>query len=157
MASAQDNNNNECDLLFMASNDWLAPPPLDSFVTDGDELLSTERPHLWFMGLDRRPRCHKDLYFELDPDAKYIFTGSDTGSENKRSDSVSRQTHYTSGNIECIDAMETVFGEVAVEDFCILSCFKYLWERKYKGNERQDIEKALWYFDKYKEIVNGSI
>lgn len=67
---------------------------------------------------------------------------------------VSRPEHYANGNIECIDAMEEVFGLEAVVNFSLLNCFKYLWRRKDKENEEQDIKKALWYFDKAKELMN---
>lgn len=71
-------------------------------------------------------------------------------------DPVSRPEHYANGNIECIDAMKEVFGWEAVVNFSLLNCFKYLWRRKDKENEEQDIKKALWYFDKAKELMNDN-
>ncbi len=69
-------------------------------------------------------------------------------------DPVSNPQHYTSGKVECIDAMEQIFGRDAVICFCMGNLFKYLWRRKDKANEEQDIQKAIWYFDKAKELIN---
>ena len=71
-------------------------------------------------------------------------------------DPVNHPSHYTSGKVECIDAMERVFGKDAVINFAILNAWKYLWRRKGKGAEKQDVKKALWYFDKAKELINDS-
>lgn len=42
-------------------------------------------------------------------------------------DSVNHPKHYNSGYIECIDAMQSAFGVLATQDFCLLSAFKYIW------------------------------
>ena len=69
-------------------------------------------------------------------------------------DSVNHPSHYTQGNVECIDAMEMVFGKEAVKHYGLCAMFKYMWRRKDKGNEEQDTAKAEWYFDKFVEIIN---
>ena len=71
-------------------------------------------------------------------------------------DPVNHPSHYTGEKVECIVAMERVFGKEAVISFSILNAWKYLWRRKGKGNEKQDVKKALWYFDKAKELLNDS-
>lgn len=74
--------------------------------------------------------------------------------EEEKDDPVNHPSHYTSGKVECIDAMEQVFGTEVVKHYCLGACFKYLWRRKLKENEEQDIKKSLWYFDKFKELIN---
>ena len=69
-------------------------------------------------------------------------------------DPVNSPKHYANSKVECIDAMEQIFGKDAVINFAILNLWKYLWRRGDKGNEEQDIQKALWYFDKAKELIN---
>lgn len=69
-------------------------------------------------------------------------------------DKVNHPSHYMSfykDGIECIDAMKAAFGEVAVAHFCACNAFKYLWRHSSKG-QMEDIDKALWYLNKYKEI-----
>ena len=62
---------------------------------------------------------------------------------------VDHPSHYNEGKIECIDAMVETFGKTSVQDFCILNAFKYIWRYKHKGKPKEDIEKAVWYLNKY--------
>lgn len=64
---------------------------------------------------------------------------------------VTHPSHYTQGNIECIDAMVSAFGKEATAHFCHLNAFKYLWRTEHK-NGLQDIDKAIWYLNKFKEL-----
>lgn len=59
-------------------------------------------------------------------------------------DPVRRPKHYTQGEVECIDAMVSAFGEDAVRRWAHLNAFKYLWRAEHKGGE-QDRAKAIWY------------
>ena len=58
---------------------------------------------------------------------------------------VEKPPHYTSGAVECIDAIaaavETLQG---IEAFDTANAIKYLWRWKRK-NGKQDLEKARWY------------
>lgn len=56
-------------------------------------------------------------------------------------DVVNNPEHYTSGGIECIEAMESAYGTKAVMDFCKCNAFKYMW-RFEKKNGIQDMHKA---------------
>lgn len=60
-------------------------------------------------------------------------------------------SHYTQGNIQCIDAMESAFGKEAVATWCKLNSFKYIWRSEHK-NGMEDIDKAIWYLNKFKEL-----
>lgn len=52
--------------------------------------------------------------------------------------------HYTQGKIECIDFIEDQkFG------FHLGNAMKYIVRAKHKGQEKQDIEKAIWYLTRY--------
>ena len=62
---------------------------------------------------------------------------------NKVEDLVNSPKHYTHGEIEVIDAIEDWklgFHEANV--------VKYVARAKYKGNELQDLLKALWYLER---------
>lgn len=71
--------------------------------------------------------------------------------EGKHS-SVNHPSHYNQGGIECIDAMIAAFGNEAVENFCLVNAFKYVWRTQDK-NGLEDVDKAIWYLTKYKELV----
>lgn len=70
------------------------------------------------------------------------------------SDYVNHPKHYQGGSIECIDAMLSAFGATEVASFCKLNAFKYIWRSLHKGN-LEDIEKAIWYLNKYKDIMTN--
>jgi hypothetical protein len=67
--------------------------------------------------------------------------------EDVKPDPVNRPAHYTSGGIECIDAMQAAFGAEAVKDFCLCNAFKYLWRHRSK-NGVEDLNKARWYLNR---------
>ena len=67
--------------------------------------------------------------------------------EAEKPDPVNRPAHYTSGGIECIDAMQAAFGVEAVKDFCLCNAFKYLWRHRNK-NGVEDLKKARWYLNR---------
>ena len=67
--------------------------------------------------------------------------------EDVKPDPVNRPAHYTSGGIECIDAMQAAFGVEAVKDFCLCNAFKYLWRHRNK-NGVEDLKKARWYLNR---------
>lgn len=60
-------------------------------------------------------------------------------------------SHYTQGNIQCIDAMVAAFGKEAVATWCKLNAFKYIWREQHK-NGLEDMDKATWYLNKYSEL-----
>lgn len=70
-------------------------------------------------------------------------------------DNVNHPQHYNSGGIECIDAMVAAFGKEEVGAFCKLNAFKYLWRCEHKGTYLEDINKAIWYLNKFKELIEN--
>ena len=63
-------------------------------------------------------------------------------------DNVNKPSHYTYGNIECIDAIKEARKDLKGEEaFCIGNAIKYLWRWKHK-NGFEDLEKAKWYIDR---------
>ena len=79
--------------------------------------------------------------------AESKFTQED--SENKE---VDHPTHYD-GKYECIDVMLDTMGRDDVRAFCLCNAFKYLWRCKKKHETpEEDVEKAVWYLQKYLEL-----
>ena len=54
-------------------------------------------------------------------------------------------SHYKSGDIECIDAMEAAFGRAAVTTYAEINAFKYIFRLHNKGPRIENINKAIWY------------
>ena len=56
-------------------------------------------------------------------------------------DPVNHPSHYTQYEHEVIELTEQL-------DFCVGNACKYILRAPYKGNEIQDLRKALWYIDR---------
>ena len=85
--------------------------------------------------------------FEVIDDTPNIAEVVEKYGEDVKPDPVNHPAHYTSGGIECIDAMQAAFGDEAVKDFCLCNAFKYLWRHRNK-NGVEDLKKARWYLDR---------
>jgi hypothetical protein len=57
---------------------------------------------------------------------------------------ISSPAHYTSGSIECIDAIRAALTPEEFRGFCKGNMLKYVWRERLKG-ERESILKAQWY------------
>lgn len=68
---------------------------------------------------------------------------------------VNHPNHYNQGQFECIAVMESIYGIEATMNFCLLCAFKYTWRTNDKDGI-QDIDKAIWYLKKYKELQGRS-
>jgi hypothetical protein len=72
--------------------------------------------------------------------------------QEEKESAVDHPAHYN-GKYECIDVMIDVFGNENAKGFCICNAFKYIWRcQKKHGNPAEDIEKAIWYMEKYLEL-----
>lgn len=73
--------------------------------------------------------------------------------EAKEIDPVNNPSHYNTGNIECIDAIEESMSSVAFKGYLKGNCMKYLWRYDYKGKQVEDLQKAQWYLSKLTMMV----
>ena len=64
-------------------------------------------------------------------------------------DPVNHPAHYTSGGIECIDAIEAAVGYYPPKlAFLAGQVIKYVWRAPLKGTFKQDLEKARFYLNR---------
>lgn len=96
-------------------------------------------------------RALESIHAFIDKEAAVITTEYKTKESSSDTDVVNHPPHYTSGGIECIDAMIAAYGTDVVKDFCLCNNFKYMW-RFNKKNGAEDLDKATWYMNKYKEL-----
>ncbi|NLH92526.1 MAG: DUF3310 domain-containing protein [Atopobium sp.] len=90
-----------------------------------------------------------------DLDGDYPFSiafdyTKDNKSNKSGCDTVNHPSHYTDGNIECIDAIQSALGDEKFKAFCRGNALKYLWRAGKKEGEpaEKDLEKAKWYIKK---------
>ena len=56
--------------------------------------------------------------------------------------------HYTTGSIECIDAIKASMSEKEFVGFLKGNAIKYLWRYDKKGRPVVDLQKSIWYINK---------
>ena len=61
-------------------------------------------------------------------------------------DTVTAPTHYTSGAIECIDAIRSALTEEEFRGYCKGNVLKYTWRERMKGGN-EDLKKAKQYLE----------
>lgn len=66
-------------------------------------------------------------------------------------DPVNNPEHYTSGDIECIDAIRASMTPEAFKGFLKGNVIKYLWRYQMKGKPIEDLQKAEWYLSRLEE------
>jgi hypothetical protein len=70
-------------------------------------------------------------------------------------DNVNSPTHYTTGGIECFDAMKAMLTREELIGYLRGNSFKYRWRFRHK-NGVEDLRKAEWYEKKLLELVDNS-
>ena len=71
------------------------------------------------------------------------------------SETVNSPAHYTSGSIECIDAIDVmVEGLTGLEGYYIGNIMKYIWRWKQK-NGVEDLRKAQRYLTRLINLLEG--
>jgi hypothetical protein len=68
-------------------------------------------------------------------------------------DVVNNPSHYNTGTIECIAAIEESMTPEAYKGYLKGNCMKYLWRYDYKGKQVEDLEKAGWYLSRLTAMV----
>ena len=79
----------------------------------------------------------------LSEDAKDALASKLITMEEPVSDPVNHPSHYKTGGIETID-----FIEAKELNYNMGNAVKYISRAEYKGNKKQDLEKAVWYLNR---------
>jgi hypothetical protein len=69
-------------------------------------------------------------------------------------DMVNSPSHYKTGKIECIEAMEEMLTAEEFIGYLRGNAFKYLWRYRSKGKAYEDLQKAQWYLNRLVSIHN---
>lgn len=70
-------------------------------------------------------------------------------------DMVNHPAHYTAGNVECIDALESMSMGYhdTVQAALAWQVVKYIWRSPLKGKQLEDLQKAQFYLNRLIEKV----
>lgn len=85
------------------------------------------------------------------PPGSYALAGHDMGFGDVNEEKVDHPSHYNSGKIEAIDAIED--WDLGFHDG---NALKYIARHKYKQNPCEDIEKAIWYLERHLKILKAN-
>ena len=86
-----------------------------------------------------------DCSAQFDPAGKRISPPSNYV-PNSNDNPVEHPAHYTSGGIECIEAIKASMGTDSFQDYCKGNIIKYIWRWRSKGGV-EDLKKARVYLD----------
>ena len=81
--------------------------------------------------------------------AKMPDTNNKSHTEEPKEDMVNHPTHYTQGEIECIEAIKYINNKLHMEGYegyCLGNFIKYIWRCNFK-NGWEDIDKAIFYLN----------
>mgnify|MGYP003612750890 CR=1 FL=1 len=108
------------------------------------------KPDNWYAseigGIYEVKPCIDDRFYEVD--SGHTIEVIHTEPVQGISDPVNHPDHYTSGGVECIDAIKASLSEEAFKGFLKGNVLKYLWRYEKKAAPKQDLEKASWYLNK---------
>lgn len=72
-----------------------------------------------------------------------------------KSDPVNHPAHYTTGGIECIDAIRAALGDEAFIAHCRATAIKHAWRAGRKEKHAEDLRKGAWYLTKAAEVADA--
>lgn len=75
--------------------------------------------------------------------------------EVDKADNVNNPSHYTYGNIECIDYLRDNMPYEAFLGFLEGNAKKYMHRWRHKGKPLEDLSKAVWCLDRLIEELEG--
>ena len=77
--------------------------------------------------------------------------------EMMKNDNVNHPSHYTNGDIECIEAIRASMSNLAYCGYLKGNVLKYLWRFNLKNNPVEDLKKANWYLSRLiKELEDNA-
>ena len=68
-------------------------------------------------------------------------------------DPVNNPSHYNTGGVEAIQAIEASMSTEAFQGYLKGNCMKYIWRMSYKGKAKEDTLKAQWYLNRLIETL----
>ena len=99
----------------------------------------------------------EDYPNDIEKNYEIIFGNNEDMDEEKKSeDMVNHPSHYTSGGVECIDAITSALSsyEDSVDSWLVGQVIKYLWRAPLKGKYEEDIKKAQFYLNRLVEKID---
>ena len=123
---------------------------MKAYVLMAEEEFGKEmRESEWFKQHEERKKLEEfnDRWGNVEAGDVYIFDDED------QEDVVNSPSHYKSGSIECIEAIQESMSSSAFKGYLKGNVQKYLWRYEMKGKPVEDLQKAQWYLSKLLSVV----
>lgn len=66
----------------------------------------------------------------------------------KKTDNINQPPHYNTGDIECIQAIQSSMTTRQFQGYLKGNVMKYIWRYEYKSKVVEDLKKANWYLER---------
>lgn len=106
--------------------------------------LNDATPADWDKVRKAHPAIEKTPNSSLEDYKPYI----DMAMKEAHHDVVNKPSHYNTGNIECIEAIEASMELEAFQGYLKGNILKYIWRMSYKGKDLEDCKKSQWYLNR---------
>lgn len=95
----------------------------------------------------------------IEKNYEIIFGNNSYTKYEKKDDMVNHPSHYTSGGVECIDAITAALSKYddPVDAWLVGQVIKYLWRAPLKGKYKEDIKKAQFYLNRLVEKIDKNV
>lgn len=131
----------------------------DATPEEWDALNRKLRTNNWL----HRAKTHrvegKTMDILEDINKTYSYNHNGYAKKEPKVDVVNNPSHYNTGNIECIEAIEESMSTAEFKGYLKGNTMKYLWRYDYKEKPVEDLKKARWYLDRLikslEEASNG--
>tara|TARA_R110000823_G_scaffold294436_1_gene413373 strand:+ start:464 stop:874 length:411 start_codon:yes stop_codon:yes gene_type:complete len=98
------------------------------------------------LSIDHQMKAYVDITEEeFDEEEKEISKEELEAYIFDEEDVVNSPSHYNSGSIECIEAIQESMSSSAFKGYLKGNVQKYLWRYEMKGKPVEDLQKAQWY------------
>lgn len=101
------------------------------------------------------PKCRFEKWGDRATDELFwvMFFPSEKLYERKRmNDAVNHPSHYIRGGVECIDHIEKSLRG-SYKGYLLGNAIKYIWRHDAKGKPIEDLNKARWYLNRYRDDI----
>lgn len=109
------------------------------------------------LNADVTPMKHflEDYIYENTQENMSTRTVYEPEDEVELEDVVNNPSHYTQGNIECIEAIKSALTPEEFRGYCKGNMIKYLWRERLKGGN-ESLAKGQWYISQLLSMQNES-
>lgn len=150
------------DALTDDQKEWLRRMPksfkkLGAFDPSAKDDISEYNQEMIAEIIDAWPTDENGYFLEPGTDVEIMLAGDIPQGKDEPMvlpSDVANPEYYTSGDIECIDAIRASMTDDGFIQYLRGNIMKYIWRYDKKGFAKKDLEKAVWYITKIISMID---